>query len=272
VSSRSVDLVITDLDGTLWTSEGEILPVVLDAWRQIERAGLGILVATGRRLASTRALLEVHGLAPPAVLLDGAIGVALENGERFHERSISRVAATEILGLFIDLGLSPVVYVDSPETDVFVSDHPSTHPGHLALFGDDASVADLETVVRTERVLAFGLVGVDRGAAEAIERAVVAAGCAEARVNPSFDFGGCSLTVVGRGISKWDGILAFCAANGLDPARTLAIGDGSNDVEMLTNAGLSFSLVGSSDRALAAASHVVGPAISGGWAEILAYL
>jgi hydroxymethylpyrimidine pyrophosphatase-like HAD family hydrolase len=268
----TVDLVVTDLDGTLWAHEGLVHDRVLQAWSAITAAGVPILVATGRREKSTAIPLAAFGLVPPAVLLDGAIGIDLATARRFHTHATGPVTAKALLATFNDHGLSPVVYVDSPRADVFVSTAPSTHPGHLALFGSDARVGDLDEVVATETVLAFGLVGVDCAAANAVAAAVVEAGLGEARVNPSFDFGGCALTVVAPGLSKWDGVVAYCAGAGIDPGRLLAIGDGSNDVELLTNASVSCSLEGSSAVAIDAADHLVGPVGSGGWADIVAYI
>lgn len=268
----AVDLVVTDLDGTLWSHEGHIHDRVLDAWSAITAMGVGILVATGRRRRSTATPLAAFGLMPPAVLLDGAIGIDLATGRRFHQRAAEATVAKAILDAFATHGLSPVVYVDSPVTDVFVSTTPSTNPGHLRLFGDEVRTADLDEVVATETVLAFGLVGVDCAAAKALAAAVDEAGLGEARVNPSFDFDGCALTVVAPELSKWDGVLAYCADAGIDPDRLLAIGDGSNDVELLAHAAISCSLEGATPGALAAADHVVGAVGSGGWAEILAFL
>ena len=44
---------------------------------ELERRGVPLLVATGRRLASTREPLAQVGLAPPAIVLNGALGLDL---------------------------------------------------------------------------------------------------------------------------------------------------------------------------------------------------
>jgi hydroxymethylpyrimidine pyrophosphatase-like HAD family hydrolase len=213
--------------------------------------------------------LAAFGLAPPAVLLDGAIGIDLATGHTFHERPIAPGVGRSVLARFRRHGLSPVVYVDSTAIDAYVGPDTSTNPGHLKRFGRHACVADLDEVIETETVLAFGLIGVPEAPLEAVAAAILADRLGEARINPSFDFGDCAFTVVAHGLSKWDGVLAFCAKSGIDAARVLAIGDGSNDVELLAHAALSFSLDGSSALAVEAADHLVGSVSGGGWAEIL---
>ena len=80
----AVELVVTDLDGTFWDHATEVAPSVLAAVAELERRGVPLLVATGRRLASTREPLGRVGLAPPAIVLNGAMGLDLDTLERFH--------------------------------------------------------------------------------------------------------------------------------------------------------------------------------------------
>ncbi len=264
-----IELVVTDLDGTLWRHDGDLPPGVGRAWRTIEERAIPIVVATGRRATSARVPLERFGLAPDAVVLDGALGLSLATGVRFHERAFAPTVAMRIVGLFSSLGLSPVAYVDDPLFDAFADPGCTTHPGHLALFGASLGTADLERTVAARSVLAFGLVGVDCDAAHALAALVAADGSGEARVNPSYDFAGCALTVVAAGISKWDGVVAYCAARGIDSDRVLAIGDGTNDVELLEHAAVGVTLDGASAAARAVADVVVAPVEEGGWAEIV---
>src|SRR4029450_10061030 len=78
------------------------------------------------------AVLEAGGLSGPAVVLDGAIGLDLRDGRVFHQGGFPTAAAGGVLEASVGVGLSPCVYVDRPEVDLVVGEHPSTHPGHLA--------------------------------------------------------------------------------------------------------------------------------------------
>src|SRR6476660_2005547 len=73
--TAAVSVVVTDLDGTLWHTDDRVAPVVVDALRTLAARGVPLLVATGRRLTSTRVPLARIGIAPPAVVLNGALGV-----------------------------------------------------------------------------------------------------------------------------------------------------------------------------------------------------
>jgi hydroxymethylpyrimidine pyrophosphatase-like HAD family hydrolase len=267
----SIDLIVTDLDGTLWHTDDHVDPKVVAAMQELERRGMPLLIATGRRTASTRAPLARIGQAPPAVVLNGALGIDLRSDERFHTAPFPSGEASAALAAFTSVGLDPVIYVDHPRYDVFLSPTPSTHPGHVEALGDTAGIDDLARVCAEEAVLGFSMIGVPHGQCVAASEAL--GDLVEVHLDRSLDYPGmASLTAAPKGQSKWDGVAAFCAARGLDSDRVLAVADGPNDIELLTNAAVRLVPSVAHPAALALADHVIPAAADGGWAEVLTYL
>ena len=166
-SDAAVDLVVTDLDGTLWHTDDHVAPDVVAAFLRLQAAGVPVLVATGRRIDSTRRPLAAVGLAPPAVVLNGALGLDLANGVRFHRAPYRQGEAAAVLAAFTEVGLQPVVHVDGGEVDgihALLGPAPTTHPEHAASFGDTALVGDLATNLDRYPVLGFSVIGVDHAA------------------------------------------------------------------------------------------------------------
>ena len=155
----AVQLVVTDLDGTLSDAAERIHPASVRAIRELEAGGVPVLVATGRRLRMACAVLEAGGLSGPAVVLDGALGLDLRDGRVFHQVTFPAPAAAGVLEAFAAAGLSPCVYVDREGVDLVVGDHPSTHPDHLARAMPWVATDDLARVVASEPVYAFAVVG-----------------------------------------------------------------------------------------------------------------
>lgn len=267
--TASIELVVTDLDGTLWQLDHDLHHRTAAALEELAERGIPLLVATGRRLRTTAEPLARFGLAPPAVVLNGSLGVDLTSGERFHTSALEPSSAAAILAAFRAAGVQPCIYVDHREVEVFLDPEPSTHPDHVAAFGVHAATDDLARVVAEEAVLGFSVLGRPHDLLAAV---VAELGQADgvAHLDRSIEFvGDASLTVTGRGISKWQGVLAFCGHAGLDASRVLAIGDGPNDLELLTAAAIAVAPLDGHPEARAAADHLVGSAAEGGWADLL---
>ncbi|MPZ74345.1 MAG: HAD-IIB family hydrolase [Nitriliruptorales bacterium] len=262
-----IDLIVTDLDGTLWYANERIHERTLDALRNLERQGTPLLVATGRRPRSAAAGLARESLTPPAVFLDGAVGYDLGSGRRFHRASFPAGTAHTVLAAFERCGLSPCLYVDREDADVVVGPAPSTRPEHLAHIGPWLAYDDPWAVVEREEVLAIGVVGCDEQELRSVHAAVGDA--AASAVVRDLMFGGATLIARPPGVSKWEGVEAFCCEQGLDPERVLALGDGENDVELLTAAAVACVVSDGCDAALALADHVIEPASAGGWGAVL---
>ena len=244
---------------------------MLAALRELERRGVPLLVATGRRLASTRAPLAAIGLAPAAVVLNGALGVELATGERFHRAAYPTAEAVAVLDA-VPIGGPRPGRVRRPSAVRRVPvPHPSTNPAHVAALGDTAGVDDLARVVAEEVVLGFGMIGVPHADGVAAKEAV--GDLAEVHLDRSIDFGGyASLTVAPRGPVEVGWRPRVLRRRGLRSDRVLAVADGPNDLELLANAAVSAVPIVAHPAALERADHVIASAADGGWADILALL
>lgn len=269
--TTDVSIVVTDLDGTFWHTDDHIDPEVIKAVNMLEERGIPFLVATGRRLNSTRRPLGAAGLTPPVIVLNGALGVDIPTMERFHVWPYSADDALAVLEAFRSAGLDPVMYVDDPEIEAFISTDPSTHPDHVRMLSPNLAVADLERVAAEQRVLGFSLIGVPHERAEAAQRSI--GGLAESHLDRSIDFPGlATFTVAPANQSKWDGVQAFCSLRGIDPTGMVALGDGTNDIELLDKAAVALAPSDAHPTILDMADSIIPTAAEGGWAAVLDFV
>jgi hydroxymethylpyrimidine pyrophosphatase-like HAD family hydrolase len=266
-----VELVVTDLDGTFWDGDDAVHPDALAAVAELEARGIPLLVATGRRLTSTRDPLAKVGLTPPAVMLNGALCLDLVTSDRFHRHAFDLTDAADVLEGWLAVGVEPVVYVDHPEFEVFVGDRPATHPTHLDSLGALASVDDLRRVVKTFPVLAIAVIGCELSELDGIASGTDAL-AAGMLVPAHGHYPGRNLHHWPRGLSKWDGVMAYCALAEIDPGRVLSVGDSLNDLELLGSAAVSCAPSNAHPGALNVATHVIRSPEEGGWADILEYV
>ncbi len=262
-------MIVTDLDGTLWSGDGEVHPATLAAVAELRRRDVPLLIATGRRTRSASVRLARYGLLGPAVLLAGAVGLDLHDGREWHRQPFTVEAGSRVLEAFLAEGLSPVVHVSSADVDAVIAPDSPTSAQHRRQF-DMASVpTDPWEPVQAGVAVGFGLLSLPGAQGDAAHR-VAAAIAADATTTCGFDtaYGGTTILAAPHGVTKVTGIRLWAEGLGLAREDLVVIGDGENDLDMLAWAGTSVAVEGSVAHA-AGADHVIARPEAGGWAEVL---
>lgn len=265
-----VALVVTDLDGTLLTARDQIHPRAVEAVRHVQDLDhVELMVATGRRFSSARRALAPYDVLPPAVLMAGAVGADLDTGEEWHRTPLPPQKALEALRILRAHDLEPVAYVGDAEIDGVAADGCASNPQHLAQFGGGLQRMSPDRIVAAGRCAGFGICGVHHDGLDAAAAALD--GVAAAWLGPDHLFGGRTLMVGPPGVTKVSALQGWCDRHGIDRQQVLAIGDGSNDVDMLAWAGTAVAVEGGvtvDDPH----DQQVGRPEDGGWADIVALL
>ena len=267
-----IRLLATDLDGTFWGRDLVPPPEHLAAVNELARRGVTVLAATSRRPKPTKTRLDEHGLALPAVLIDGAVGIDFRTGERFHEAVFAPEAARDTLGAFQAHGLDPCMYVEDPTIDIAVSTKPSTCAPHLEKLGRLAGIRDLAETATTMAVYAFSLLGLDMEQLAPVARELADEHGTTVVLYPEPDYGKFGLVVNPHGVSKWSGIQAYCSLHGIESDEVAAVGDGLNDVEMLRRAGVGIGVRGGRREITELADFLIDPPERGGWRKVVGIL
>lgn len=267
-------LVVTDLDGSFWGRDLRCHPDTLAAFAELRSRGVEVLVATGRRERSARKGLAANGVDLPAVLLNGALGVDLPTDTTFHTQPFTPADAAAVVEGLASIGVSPVVYTE--DGMVRGGRDVSTGPEHRKSFGVDFIVEDPFATVRTRTILSFSMIGMTRDqvepAANILATAPADVHLYEDHLYSEPEHEAWSLHIQPATISKWDGVQSYLAYAGLNPERIIAIGDGTNDLELLENADVALGVSGGHAEALEIADHVVPAPDEGGWADVLNHL
>ncbi len=265
MSSPPIEMVVTDLDGTLWMNH-TVPDDTRAALAELERRDIPVVAATGRRLRSARLALIDAGLGHlPCVGLNGAL--AADRGEVFHSAAFTADDARAVFDLFVAGGITPVGYLvperDGESIDAVAVEGVSTHPEHLAVLAPTLSRAPIDF----SALVAFSVLGVSFASLEPIRTRIERQCAADCVLSPDRAYGEHNLAATARGVSKWSGVLAYCARHAIDPRRVLTIGDDDNDATMLAEATVGLALPHASPRALASADAVVDR-----WTQLLDYL
>ena len=257
-------LVVTDLDGTLWGESMEVHDSTLAAISKLRQMKIPILVATGRREISARFGLDKNGLSFPAVLLNGALGIDLSSGHKFHERGFTPSQTQEVIAILQSAGISPCAY--TADGRIRHDGAPSTNPRHVR---ETRMYLTKGLPEPQDTVVGFSMLGMTHEDLAPGVEALATSDAAETIFYKDGLFKGWSLMVQPAGVSKQVGINSYIDHARLRPDKVIAIGDGSNDLEMLASADVAVGCTGGNEKALALADVIVPGPDEGGWAQIL---
>lgn len=299
-------LVVTDLDGTFWDRSMQLHPATVDAVAELDRLGVPLLIATGRRLATARAGFAEIDFWRPTIVLNGTLGVDYQAvpGRHIDEASADPASGSSgssgavtpstdssdgggpdtpifhrapfpvgdahaVIDAFARFGHNPCSY--SGDGRVHVGPDATTGPRHRAEMATEIGSCDPRELADGGDVLGFSIIGVSLDGLDGLAPELQSLGLlVDVFQDPIY--GGYSIMAQPPGVSKQSGIEAFIRYAGLDNPRVIAIGDGGNDIQMIESADIGVGVSDGDPAVLDIADETIGPPTEGGWAKVLDFV
>ena len=261
--SNSIQLILTDLDGTLLNSQGKVSAANEQAMRQAIAKGVPITIATGKTRYSALKIINKLNLPLPGVFIQGLV-ICAADGTVMQQQLLGMDIIEQIVPFVREYGVDVFAYCH--ERLLTLQDSPLRHILHNRYHEPLADVMpnladwaeagvcklliqqDLPAFSAALRQQLIGLIG---------EQATLT----QALIN--------SVEILPHGASKGAGVAWLLSHLGIDPQRVLAMGDAENDVEMLQLVGTSVAMGNALPHVKSAADHVVGTNDEDGVAEAI---
>lgn len=246
-------LIALDMDGTLLDGESRMTGRTKLAVRAAQNAGIKIVVATGRMYPSAMIHIRDAGIESLSVFYNGAVVRDTATGEIAYERSVGRELTAEIMSFFREHGWYIQLYSDDR---LVVHDRSDERCRYYE------SLCGLKAVELGEN---FWNCGLDSSKLLGIsfDKDEFAGMCAEV----SAAFGpriwhatswNAFIEIAHPDVNKAEGLRRVCELYGIDREDVIAIGDGSNDIEMIRWAGTGVAM-GNAKPAVKEAADAVAP-------------
>lgn len=256
-------LIALDVDGTLVDHEGQMSDEVRAAASAVVEAGHETVIATGRSLGATLPIIQKIGLTRGhAVCSNGGVTLRIDVDE-FEDgyEIVNRVVFDPRPALVaLRKSLPTAKFALEDDEGRFLS----TERFQDASFGAEAESVDFDRMLRARavRVVVFSTDSTAEEFGEAVESIGLH--------GVTYSVGWTAwLDIAAAGVTKASALELVRRTVGIDPSDTVAIGDGRNDIEMLSWAARGVAMGQAPEEVLAVASEVTASVYDDGAAKIL---
>ncbi|PYI40049.1 HAD family hydrolase [Arthrobacter psychrolactophilus] len=255
-------LVALDVDGTLVDHDGVMTDGVREAARAVVDAGHHVIIATGRSLGALLPIVEMIGLRSGyGVCSNGGVTIRLDPELADGYEVIERVTFDPAPALNALRDKVPGArFALEDANGKFLS----TSRFQDDSFGIEAEGVDFHHLLQTEAVRV--VVNSAEASTEQFADAISAAGLS----GVTYAIGWSAwLDIAAAGVTKASALEVLRASLDVDNALTVAVGDGTNDIEMLRWAGRGVAMGQALDEVKDAANEVTASVFDDGAAATL---
>ncbi|MED3624980.1 Cof-type HAD-IIB family hydrolase [Neobacillus thermocopriae] len=247
-----IKCIATDMDGTLLNSMQQISEENKAAILKAQKAGVEVVVATGRSYQEATYVLNKKGITCPIICVNGA-EVRSKEGEVISATPISKQVAREVAAKLEEMDIYFEVYTDkgtysvdlekavSILVDIVVTANPEVDPEFVRQKAEARRrdglvhpIDDYETLFNNDefRIYKFLAFSFDMDKLKAASESLKE--LEDLNVTKS---GVENIEITHRNAQKGIALEAFVNARGISLSETMAIGDNFNDVSMFEKAG-----------------------------------
>lgn len=266
-------LILTDLDGTLLRDDKHLSPANRSALERASAQECRVVLATGRSYASLPPELRALPFLRYFIFMNGAKVYDREADRVLYRAEIDPETTERLLDTLTALDLS----VDCYQHDRGYIDR--RYYDRLDYYVKDNMTRQHERTSRTPLSDFRGTIRAGGGAVQKFQcffpHQEQAPGIVRQlrREFPQLEFSSSlpgNLEINAADATKGDALLALCRELDLNPAETIAFGDGTNDLTMLRQAGIGVAMANGAPEVLAAADLTAPSNQEDGVAQILA--
>lgn len=255
-------LVALDVDGTLVDHDGVMSDSVRDAATAVVDAGHHVIIATGRSLGALLPIIEMIGMRTGyGVCSNGGVTIRLDPSLEKGYEVIERVTFDPAPALNTLRDKIPGARFALEDAEGYFL---ATSRFQDDSFGIEARGVDFEHLVNTAAVRV--VVNSAEASTQEFADAISAAGLS----GVTYAIGWSAwLDIAAAGVTKASALEVVRSSLGIDQSLTVAMGDGSNDIEMLQWAGRGVAMGQAEDNVKAAANEVTASVYDDGAAAVL---
>ena len=248
-------LLIVDIDGTLVCKDGTISAADREALAEVRRSGVQVSLSTGRVAQSCLGIIEELSLDGHHIFFDGALVGDADGGEEVYAQPLNG----EVVKLAIEFVRSNDIYLELyTSARYFVERETWSATVHREFFGIEPTVMGFATLCDKERIIKgelFASSPQEEAEAKSFQNQFDGRLRFSWAMTPAYP-GAHFVNVLAPGVSKGKAAEALVSHLGISMSEVIAIGDGTNDIPLLSSAGLAVAMGSARDEVKAVTDYV----------------
>jgi len=262
-------LYISDLDGTLLGSNGQISEFTRDTINDLVENGMNISLATARSISSANGIIEGLHLKIPAVMMNGVFLTDISTKEQKSVCYLPQDKCKSVIDVFMNHGRPPFVYSFTDDIDVQYTNYKNDYERDFIevrkkKYRHFKQVSEYNISDKIIYINAIDKSDVVDKIAEDISKID---GVKFTNYLDTYSGSLNFIEVFSCHAGKWSGIKRLKEMYGFD--RVVAFGDNHNDIEMLKNADVSVCVKNAQKEVLKFADVIVDTNDNDGVAKFL---
>ena len=248
-------LLVLDIDGTLVGKDTTVSPENKRALQQAVAKGLTVTLCTGRAPRGAMRVLNQLALDGFHTFFDGALVINPETERVVYTQALENEMLSKAVHWASDHKLELDLY---SATQYFAEQENWSTWAHRGFFSVAPVITRFENVIGREVIVKIGTVAADNEQLKKVQefedefKDVFNFTRVKTPAYPETDF----INVVSPHVSKGKAILKLAAFLGIKPDQIIAIGDGWNDVSLLSAAGFAVAMPHAPEELKAIADYI----------------
>ncbi len=248
-------LLVIDVDGTLVGKDGNISTEDREALAKARQLGTQVSLSTGRVSRACSEILNQLSLDGYHIFFDGALVSSPAHGKEVYVQPLNKLIVRQA----VEFTRSNDIYLELYSATRYFVERETWATGiHRQFFDLEPTVVDFARLWNREKIIKAELM---TSSPEEVAKARSFYLQFNGRLHfswvrtpayPDIDF----INVVAPEVSKGKALEALASHLGISMTEVMAIGDGTNDISLLSSAGLAIAMGNAPDEVKAVADYV----------------
>ncbi len=256
-----IKMVVTDIDGTIYSPENGISTKVKECMQNLIKEGIYVAIATGRTYGSAKSVADKIGIKCPLICYQGGLINSYE-GEILDVKYLNPDIAREIItdcrkrNIHLNVYIEDTLYVE--DDDQYIKDY----IGDKGIDYFKVNSFDELDFSKLNKLLAIKYdVNFINSFIEELRRKYP-----QIYVVKSFDY---FCEIANKEATKGNAIKFLAKKLGFTEKEVMAIGDQNNDIEMVKTAGIGVAMANGTDEIKAEADYITDTVQNDGFVKAI---